>query len=377
MLIALGCVIAVSAVCSAHSDFAAEVVTSSGPFGGDPYNDPQSVIGKPTTEVNDLGMPPFTPPGVHTPSLAYPAAFTDCSGGKLVVTLGQGAEVIVRFDHRVIDHPGNWYGRDFIVYGNAFFEADNLVQTDTDMEDLHLTNGTVNAEPISVSVSSDGLNWLEYDNGPYADSFFPTNPFKWDRQRSTWGTELDWTKPVDPSLSSADFAGLSVADAIDLYAGSAGGTSFDLQDLPDGGYSQLDSTEITLSNGQVIQCKYIQYVKVASAGSVAGEVDGLSDVAADPSFDPGPIPGDLNSDGFVGSADLDIVLDHWGQIVPAGNILMGDASGDGFVGQDDLDVVLDHWGQGTIPPEAGQATHSEVKATAMSRSFCTHPGPGL
>lgn len=59
--------------------------------------------------------------------------------------------------------------------------------------------------------------------------------------------------------------------------------------------------------------------------------------------------GDYNHDGFVGGSDLDIVLGHWGQNVPAGNTSLGDGSGDGFVGGDDLDQILGHWGQGTPP----------------------------
>ncbi len=70
------------------------------------------------------------------------------------------------------------------------------------------------------------------------------------------------------------------------------------------------------------------------------------------------IPGDLNSDGYVGLDDLDIVLDHWNQDVAYGDALAGDYSGDGFVGLDDLDAVLNNWNSGTPPvadviPEPG------------------------
>jgi hypothetical protein len=63
-------------------------------------------------------------------------------------------------------------------------------------------------------------------------------------------------------------------------------------------------------------------------------------------------PGDLSGDGFVGQADLDIVLANWGCGGEGGEPLLdarADASGDGFVGQADLDIVLAHWGQGTLP----------------------------
>ncbi len=57
-----------------------------------------------------------------------------------------------------------------------------------------------------------------------------------------------------------------------------------------------------------------------------------------------PLAGDLNGDGFVGSADLDIVRGNWGEDVPAGCLSCGDPSGDGFVGSADLDIVRANWG---------------------------------
>ena len=56
------------------------------------------------------------------------------------------------------------------------------------------------------------------------------------------------------------------------------------------------------------------------------------------------IPGDLNGDGLVGSADLDIVRGHWGQTVAAGDLASGDPSEDGVVGSADLDIVRANWG---------------------------------
>ena len=56
------------------------------------------------------------------------------------------------------------------------------------------------------------------------------------------------------------------------------------------------------------------------------------------------IEGDLNGDGLVGSADLDIVRSAWGQSVSAGDWLAGDPSGDGIVGSADLDIIRANWG---------------------------------
>ncbi len=59
--------------------------------------------------------------------------------------------------------------------------------------------------------------------------------------------------------------------------------------------------------------------------------------------------GDLNTDGFVGLDDLDIVLANWNQTTIQGDPLTGDPTGDGYVGLDDLDMVLGNWNAGTPP----------------------------
>jgi hypothetical protein len=61
------------------------------------------------------------------------------------------------------------------------------------------------------------------------------------------------------------------------------------------------------------------------------------------------LEGDLNDDGFVGIADLNIVLGNWNQNVTPGDNLAGDPSGDGFVGINDLNTVLGNWNAGTPP----------------------------
>ncbi len=74
------------------------------------------------------------------------------------------------------------------------------------------------------------------------------------------------------------------------------------------------------------------------------------------------LAGDLDGDGFVGLADLDIILNNWNQNVPPGNPL-ADPTGDGFVGLADLDIVLNNWNAGT-PPSA-QANIPEPASAVM------------
>ena len=62
---------------------------------------------------------------------------------------------------------------------------------------------------------------------------------------------------------------------------------------------------------------------------------------------PSELLGDLNEDGFVGQADLDIVLAMWGESGAGITDLRADANEDAFGGQTDLDYVLANWGKGT------------------------------
>ncbi|MEZ6193125.1 MAG: hypothetical protein R3C45_17775, partial [Phycisphaerales bacterium] len=59
------------------------------------------------------------------------------------------------------------------------------------------------------------------------------------------------------------------------------------------------------------------------------------------------IAGDLDSDGFVGISDLNIILGNWNDNVPPGNPA-ADPSGDGFVGINDLNIILGNWNNSAI-----------------------------
>jgi len=63
--------------------------------------------------------------------------------------------------------------------------------------------------------------------------------------------------------------------------------------------------------------------------------------------------GDLDGNGYVDSADLDIITNNWGQSVTPGDPLLGDRP---IVEKDagaDLDLVMDQWHQGVSPVAAG------------------------
>lgn len=242
----------------ADDRFASRIVSHRN-LGDGVYGDPRAVLGKPTTLINAVFE---NPPGLYRASLVFGAYHTDGAGNPLVTTLGNNndeGEIIVAFDTPIRNDPRNWFGLDFLVFGNAAFLCNGFVSQNTDMASLYLgADGDAFVEPLQVAISQDGETWYEYDLSAStgADGYYPTNAYAWDRANRTWGAERDWTKPVNPALQPGDFANRSVADAIDLYNGSAGGTAFDLS---------------------VFGLDYIRFIRVRGHG---GEVDGFARVGS-------------------------------------------------------------------------------------------------
>jgi hypothetical protein len=75
------------------------------------------------------------------------------------------------------------------------------------------------------------------------------------------------------------------------------------------------------------------------------------------------LAGDLNGDGFVGIADLNIVLSNWNLTVPPAD-MAADRDSDGFIGIADLNTVLGNWNNGT-PPAAGSGAVPEPASLAL------------
>ncbi len=259
--------------------FASEVISYSR-LGNDPYDDPYATLGKPSVWMNASGAP-----GDRIPcavSMICPAwGLGWPNGEKLITTLRPGntsnppGQITVKFATPVYDDPSNWYGKDFIVYGNSMFSlSGGYVYSQSNMEDMILSAAGAAGmwvEPAPVSVSQDGVTWYEFTNGPYADDYAPTHALAWDWVENTWlanstgeGVEMDFTRPVSPNIHLNAFASISCAQAIDLYRGSGGGTAFDLADLPD------------LPVDPVTGRKWIQYIRVTGAGA---EVDAFARVS--------------------------------------------------------------------------------------------------
>lgn len=274
---------AVTAPTYAESPYGYEVVESFTLEKSPLYNQASNVLGHPTMGI-------FTSSSTYgdsgsTINPAYPA----WSGGRLLSLVGDDEEgtpgfVTIKFDHDVLDDPNNPFGIDFLVFGNAFGvrDSDENIQLTTDPLTVSFT-GKGSYENALVEVSQDGETWYPYEKGPYADSFMPTLGYLYDPAAPDtglfngnlyWGRAARATRPVNPACSFSSFSGLNLAQVCQRYDGSAGGTGFDLAELP------------LSENGNGV--KWIRYVRISCVeesndegdfGYNVPEVDAVADVA--------------------------------------------------------------------------------------------------
>jgi hypothetical protein len=273
LLAALGVVVVGAAdrlYANPPSPFAVEVVeyvpgtgVGSDWISGDPYDNPATALGRPT--VDTTGDDWFIPVDEPVPVVPVYPPFRAFE----VVTIGYDGYLVLAFDHAVRNDPDNPYGLDFIIFGCASLTlSDNEFWTNDNPNDVIIDGTNLFSEPGLVSVSQDGLTWYTYAEGPYADDFAPTLGRLYDPNNPDpslgewnewWGAPTDPTLPLDPDINVDALAGLTVAQAAQLYDGSAGGTAFDI------GVFGLD---------------WIQYVRIENA-DLGGtpEIDAVVDVA--------------------------------------------------------------------------------------------------
>ncbi len=219
----------------------ADAVVSYNPGLADPaYTDANVALGQPER---------FTGEGAF-PSVV--SMFSPPFGTDEIVQIGAGGWLEVEFENPVTDSASNLYGVDFTIFGNGGFI------------DFDYPNGRIGpaasmfgVSPMQVSISADGVSWVTL--APQLEGVFPTQgyldsgPFD-----STPGSiPTDFTRPMNPALPTADFAGLSYADALMLYDGSGGGTPIDI------GPSGLSS---------------VRFVRVEPIGDGAIEIDAFAAV---------------------------------------------------------------------------------------------------
>jgi hypothetical protein len=268
------------------------------------FDKPGAAIGRPTqnTTYDRFGGEPNEPNEPVHP--AYPAW-----RANELVSIGNGTAtrpfcLIVEFDHPVADDRNNPYGMDFVVFGNALLTNDapgGYWPKGGDPTTVRITAGLygvpgISEEPGIVSVSQDGIKWYTYASPiyPRADSFAPTAAYRWDYTVNRWdvNSPLDPTRPIDPNLKAADLLGLTVAEAIDRYDGSAGGAAYDIS---------------------VFGLPWIKYVKISDDPTkfATTEIDAVADVSTCGDYRH-PFPaGDLNYDCRVDFKDLAALGTQW------------------------------------------------------------------
>ncbi len=282
-----------SGIATAESPYAFEVVDFAPGRGAVPgYDEPTSALGEPSRTTGWSWAPetvtPFQPAWLPTQ----------------VVSLGAAGSITLAFDHDVLDDPGNPFGIDLIVFGNAFC---------TDPSYPFGVCGAFLSEGGRIDVSLDGVEWITIPDLE-ADAAYPTMGYADSAPYDTIpGIEpTDFTRPVDPTVGRS-LAGMSHVDIVTAYDGSGGGVGIDLA---------------------TVGLSAIRFVRIVNdAGITSPEIDAVADVAS-----VGP-RGDLDGDGIVGGGDLGLLLAGWGGTGPA------DLDGDGTVGGSDLGLLLAAFGE--------------------------------
>lgn len=171
-------------------------------------------------------------------------------GNTNIVGIGDGGELTIAFDSPITNDPSDHaFGMDFTIFGNQFFVLSGGG-----------ISGIYNHAGLTVWVSQDDLNFYQLvapDGLPHgADDLYPTegngNPFL----------------PVSPALSLTNFVGQTSAEALSLYNGSAGGSSYSLSWAED-------------TNGGAVDLPSISYIKVEGTSGY-GYVDAIARVEAVP-----------------------------------------------------------------------------------------------
>lgn len=257
---------------------------------GQPLNDPCAALGAPTiTTTGDGWYMPLEP---AVPVVPVYSAFRR----NEIVSIGPGGSLVLKFNHRIGNDLKNPYGIDFVIFGNAFFTVSGLGQPWTNGNPTQtILSNNLSQDPAMVSVSQDGQTWFTFQGAPFADTFAPTAAFEWDGAAGGWGLPLNPTKPLNPQITAQNLAGKTVAEAIAMYDGSAGGTGFDLAMI-----AEVDLT-------------WIQYVKIEtpSNSTTKAEIDAVSDVAACGDYKRSFPAGDVDFNCKVDLLDFAVFAKNW------------------------------------------------------------------
>jgi hypothetical protein len=257
-----------------------------------PFLDPQTTLGPPTRMSGIPGVLPST----VTP-------FQPAFGAGELVTIGQGGRLTVAFDQPVTDDPGNPFGIDLLIFGNAFFTGSSATAP--------CATGLYE-EPATIEVSMDGVTFVPVPD-VVADGAFPTSGYEdADAYATQAGRfETDFLRPVDPGF--LEFASELCWEEMRLaYDGSGGGVPIDLA---------------------VTGLAEIRFVRISTALDAQSlpEIDAFADVRA-------VVDADFDDDGQVGGADLARLLSNWGSTSGEYDLVTN-----GVIDGADLTRLLSEW----------------------------------
>ena len=220
--------------------------------------------------------------------------------------------------------------------------SDGQLGGDSEIELIDAVDSEGNATGINVYASGFEFGWAHpegYNGNPmHGDRFvaYPNNTSEWQIDGLSVGETYDLlfyglggntVNVTSGAESQAVHWGVSTSDGRNLLHG----------DVPEDWVEGLHFVRVTVTPDS---STLTGTIRADDAGGMG--LSGLQIALQGGGVE--PLAGDLNGDGLVGSADLDIVRANWGASVDAGCLLCGDPSGDGSVGSADLDIVRANWG---------------------------------
>lgn len=174
------------------------------------YSDPSTALGSPERNTGEF----FGFTGAVTP-------FNAPYGPDEIISIGTGGSLTVHFDEPITNDASHPFGVDMLVFGNGFFRYDSAAGQ---------ADGFFGEGPFTISVSANGVDFVPLA-GQYVDSFIPTLGFS-DVTNPFGGPPgllpTDFTQPMDPALTVADFVGRDLAEILAIYNGSGGGIPVDI-----------------------------------------------------------------------------------------------------------------------------------------------------
>ncbi len=177
--------------------FATDFVTGAG------YTNVAAALGEPSRSTpGEFGGPvdPFSPPYL----------------ASQLLSIGAGGTVTLRLDQPARNDPANPFGIDLLLFGATGFLIINGDYSGGGITDGSLFGSDEATFRLSVSADGSAFHRLAGPDVPGFEGLFPTDG------------SGDFTLPVDPAFGADAFDNAGLGEIRLRYAGSGGGTGFDL-----------------------------------------------------------------------------------------------------------------------------------------------------